>query len=78
MYYLGKSTESFPCDLSAKIMKLELVVYTVLQKKFMSQLFVCSKGSWRWYACCLTDVSVFADFPLVTTPLCELPCGGVL
>ena len=33
MYYLGKSTESFPCDLSAKIKKLELVVYTVLQKK---------------------------------------------
>ena len=40
MYYLGKSTESFPCDLSAIIKKLELVVYTVLQKKVMSQLFV--------------------------------------
>ena len=40
MYYLGKQTESFPCDLSAKIKKLEPVEYTVLHKKFMSQLLV--------------------------------------
>ena len=27
---------------------------------------------------CLTDVSVFAEFPMVVTPLCKLPCGGIL
>ena len=25
--------------------------------------FVCFKGSWRWYACCLVDVSIFAEIP---------------
>ena len=45
MYYLGKPTESFPCDLSAKIKKLELALYTVLEKKFMSQLFVYIIGN---------------------------------
>ena len=40
MYYLGKQTESFPYDLSAKIKELELVEYTMLQKKVMPQLFV--------------------------------------
>ena len=33
MYYLGKQTESFPCDLSAKIKKLEPVEYTVFKRK---------------------------------------------
>ena len=28
-----------------------------------SGTFVCFKGSWRWYACRLTEVSVFAEFP---------------
>ena len=41
-------------------------------------MFVCLRGSWRWYACCLTDMSVFAEFPTVVAPLHKLPCGGVL
>ena len=31
-----------------------------------------------WYACRLTDVSIFADFPMVVTPLHEPPCRGIL
>ena len=58
---------------------LSFMVYIIndLKATFVS-LFVCFKGSWRWYACCLTNVSVFAEFPIFLTPLCKLPCRGLL
>ena len=44
--------------------------------KFYHVLICLFQGLGWWNACCLTDVSIFAVFPMVTTPLWALPCGG--
>ena len=55
-----------------------IVVHFCTMRLFV-YLFVCLfQGLGWWNACCLTDVSIFAVFPMVTTLLCEGDLSSLL